>query len=113
MRITAKSSKEAESLVCTKKGENLFTKLEYAHVICDILDTSRGYPTNEDKIFTTFCKKKKKVMYFLAPALTLTLTLTLTLALSLNHLANKQLQSSEALYSLINGIAPDLRTAPC
>ena len=28
-------------------------KSEYAHVTCDILDTSRGYPTNEDKIFTT------------------------------------------------------------
>ena len=68
MRITAKSSKEAESLVCTKKGENLFTKLEYAHVICDILDTSRGYPTNEDKIFTTFCKKKEKSGAFPGPS---------------------------------------------
>ena len=28
-------------------------------MMCDILDTSRGYPTNEEKIFTTFCKKKK------------------------------------------------------
>ena len=91
--------------MCTKKGENLFTKLEYAHVMCDILDTSRGYPTNKNKIFTTF-GKKKKVMHFLAPAL----TLTLTLAFSLNHLANKQLRSSEALYSLINGIALDLQT---
>ena len=45
-------------------------------------------------------------MHFLAPAL----TLTLTLAFSLNHLANKQLRSSEALYSLINGIALDLQT---
>ena len=34
-------------------------------------------------------------MHFLAPALTLTLTL--------NHLANKQLRASNALYSLING----------
>ena len=74
-------------------------KSEYAHVTCD---TSRGYPTNEEKIFTTFCKKEKKeVMQSLAPALTLTLTLTL----SLNHLANKQLRSTNGLYSLINGIA--------
>ena len=42
-------------------------------------------------------------MHSLATALTLTLTLTLTL--SLNHLANKKLQSSNALYNLINGSA--------
>ena len=46
-------------------------------------------------------------MHSLATALTLTLTL------SLNHLANKQLRSSHTLYSLINGSAMDLRTAPC
>ena len=45
-------------------------------------------------------------MHFLASAL----TLTLTLAFSLNHLANKQLRSSEALYSLINGIELDFQT---
>ena len=42
-------------------------------------------------------------MHSLAPALTLTLNLTL----SLNHLANKQLWSTNALYSLINGSATD------
>ena len=83
-------------------------KSEYAHVMCDIF---RGYPTNEDKIFTTFCKKKKEteVMHSLAPALTLTLIQTF----SLNHLANKQPRSSHSLYSLINSSATDLRTAPC
>lgn len=35
-------------------------------------------------------------------ALALTLPLTQTLTLSLNHLANKQLRSTNALYSLIN-----------
>ena len=48
-------------------------KFEYTHVMCDILDTSRGYQTNEDKIFTTFCKKKK-IMHSLASVLTLTQT---------------------------------------
>ena len=42
-------------------------------------------------------------MHSLTPALTLTLTLTL----SLNHLANKQLRSTNALYSLINGSSTD------
>ena len=44
-------------------------------------------------------------MRSLAPALTLTLTLTLTL--SLNHLANKQLRPTNALYSNINGSPTD------
>ena len=44
-------------------------------------------------------------MHSLAPALTLTLTLTL----SLNHLANKQLCSTNALYSQINGCATDYK----
>ena len=44
-------------------------KLEYAHVTCDILDTSKGYPTNEDKIFTTFCKGIKSNA-FPGPSLT-------------------------------------------
>ena len=35
------------------------------------------------------------------------LALTLTLTLSLNHLANKQLWSTNALYSQINGCATD------
>ena len=47
-------------------------------------------------------------MHSLAPALTLTLTQTL----SLNHLTNKELRPSHALYSLTNGSAMDLRTAP-
>ena len=42
-------------------------------------------------------------MHSLAPALTLTLTQTL----SLNHLANKQLRSSQSFYSQINGSAAD------
>ena len=42
-------------------------------------------------------------MHSLAPALTLTLTLTL----SLNHLANKQLRSTNTLYSQINGCTTD------
>ena len=37
---------------------------------CDILDTSRGYPTYDDKIST---KVKLKVLHSLAPALTLSL----------------------------------------
>ena len=41
-----------------KKWERIYSpKLEHAHVMCNIF---RGYPTNEDKIFTTFYKKKKK-----------------------------------------------------
>ena len=46
-------------------------------------------------------------MHCLAPALTLTLTLTLTL--SINHLANKQLRSTNALYSQINGCVTDYK----
>ena len=34
-------------------------KSEYAHVMCDIF-RGYAYPTNEDKIFTTFLRKKKK-----------------------------------------------------
>ena len=79
-------------------------KLEYAHVMRDII---RGYPTNEDKIFTAFVRKKKrnnktKVMHPLALALTQTFPL--------NHLSKKQLRSSHSLYSLINSSATDLRT---
>ena len=64
--------------------------------MCDIF-RGYAYPTNEDKIFTTFLRKKKKeetkVMRSLAPALTLTLTQTF----SLNYSANKQLRSSYSL----------------
>ena len=99
----------AKSVAVGKRERIYSPKPEYAHVMCDI---SRGYPTNEDKISTTFCKEKKKetrVMHPLAPALTHTLTQTF----SLNHLANKQLRSSHPPYSLTNSSATDLRTAPC
>ena len=36
-----------------------FIQLEYAHMMCDILDTSGGYQTNEDKMFITFYRKKE------------------------------------------------------
>ena len=85
-------------------------KSEYAHVIYDIF---RGYPTNEDKIFTTFFKEKKKKETKVMHSLALALTLTLTQTFSLSYLANKQLRSIHSLYSLINSSATDLRTAPC
>ena len=88
------ASKQARTL-----RERIYSpKLEYAHMTCDILDASRGYPTNEEKIFTAFCKEKN-VMH--------SLVLALTLTHSLNHLANKQPRSTNALYSLINGSMTD------
>ena len=85
---------EFEGMLIGKRERIYSPNLEYAHVTCNILDTSRGYQTNEVKMFTTFCKGKKKVVHSLAPALTLALTLTL------HNLANEPLQTAIMLHGL-------------
>ena len=59
-----------------QKGKDLFTQVGVRS-----RDIFRGYPTNEDKISTTFCKEKKKSNAFPGPSSNLTL--------SLNHLGQQ------------------------